>query len=101
MTRLFRYAQSAVAETLRFADKISFSLDQIKQNYPHEPVPPGKTADEHLRDLTNSGLKRRYPDGTPFKIARQAVKELSAVISSTASSTGLGTGRLTVKVRRK
>ena len=76
MARLFRHASSAIAETLRFADKISFSLDQIKQNYPHEPVPPGKTADEHLRDLTNAGLKHRYPKGTPFKIARQAVKEL-------------------------
>ncbi|MBN9544022.1 MAG: error-prone DNA polymerase [Alphaproteobacteria bacterium] len=76
MTRLFRHAPGAVAETLRFAAKIGFSLDQIKQNYPHEPVPPGKTADGHLRDLTEAGLKRRYPKGTPFKIARQAVKEL-------------------------
>ena len=76
MTRLFRHAPHAVAETLRFASKISFSLDQIKQNYPHEPVPPGKTADGHLRDLTEAGLKNRYPNGTPFKIARQAMKEL-------------------------
>jgi len=76
MARLFRYMPDAVAETLRFADKISFSLDQIKQNYPHEPVPPGKTADEHLRDLTKAGLKRRYPEKTPFKVARQAMKEL-------------------------
>jgi len=76
MARLFRHASHAVAETLRFAAKISFSLDQIKQNYPHEPVPPGKTADGHLRDLTNAGLKRRYPAGTPFKVARQALKEL-------------------------
>jgi error-prone DNA polymerase len=76
MARLFRHAPGAVAETLRFAAKISFTLDQIKQNYPHEPVPPGKTADGHLRDLTEAGLKRRYPKGTPFKIARQAVKEL-------------------------
>ena len=76
MARLFRDAPRAIQETLRFADKINFSLGQIKQNYPHEPVPPGKTADGHLRDLTNAGLKRRYPDGTPFKVARQAVKEL-------------------------
>ena len=76
MARLFRHASDAITETLRFADNISFTLDQIKQNYPHEPVPPGKTADGHLRDLTNAGLKRRYPKGPPFKIARQAVKEL-------------------------
>ena len=76
MARLYRHAPGAVAETLRFADRISFSLDQIRQNYPHEPVPPGKTADGHLRDLTRAGLKRRYAKGTPFKVARQAVKEL-------------------------
>jgi len=76
MARLFRHAPGAVVETLRFAEKISFSLDQIKQNYPHEPVPPGKTADQHLRDLTKIGLKHRYPKKTPFKVARQAVKEL-------------------------
>jgi error-prone DNA polymerase len=76
MARLFQACPEAVAESLRFADRIAFTLDMLKQNYPHEPVPPGKTADGHLRDLTEAGLKRRYPQGTPFKVARLAVKEL-------------------------
>jgi error-prone DNA polymerase len=76
MVRLFRNCPEAIAETLRFAARISFTLDMLKQNYPHEPVPPGKTADGHLRDLTRAGLKWRYPSGTPFKVARLAVKEL-------------------------
>ncbi|HEX4178303.1 MAG TPA: PHP domain-containing protein, partial [Rhizomicrobium sp.] len=76
MTRLFDAAPDAVAQTLRFAAKIDFTLDMLKQNYPHEPVPPGKSADGHLRDLTKAGLKSRYPDGTPFKVARLAMKEL-------------------------
>ena len=76
MRRLFQGAPDAIDETLRFAQAITFTLDQLKQNYPHEPVPPGKTADGHLRDLTKAGLKRRYPKGTPFKVARLAVKEL-------------------------
>ena len=76
MRRLFRSHTPAVEETLRFADRITFTLDQLRQNYPHEPVPPGKTADGHLRDLTRAGLKRRYPGGTPFKVARLAMKEL-------------------------
>jgi error-prone DNA polymerase len=79
MARLFRAAPAAITETIRFADKIGFSLDQIKQNYPHEPVPPGKTADEHLRDLTIAGLKKRYPGGTPFKVARLTTKELRLI----------------------
>src|ERR1019366_3254680 len=76
MVRLFRAAPAAVAETLRFADGIRFPLDRFRKNYPQEPVPPGKTADGHLRDLTKAGFKRRYPEGTPFKVARLAVKEL-------------------------
>jgi error-prone DNA polymerase len=76
MRRLFRAALDAIAETLGFAGRIAFTLDMLKQNYPHEPVPPGKTADQHLRDLTRTGLKWRYPKGTPFKVARLAVKEL-------------------------
>jgi error-prone DNA polymerase len=76
MARLFDAAPDAIAETLRFAHQIGFTLDMLKQNYPHEPVPPGKTADQHLRDLTKAGLKWRYPSGTPFKVARLAMKEL-------------------------
>ena len=76
MARLFRACPEAVAETLHFISGITFTLDMLKQNYPHEPVPPGKTANGHLRDLTKAGLKWRYPDGTPFKVARLAVKEL-------------------------
>jgi len=76
MARLFQACPDAVAESLLFAARITFTLDMLKQNYPHEPVPPGKTANGHLRDLTKAGLKRRYPQGTPFKVARLAVKEL-------------------------
>ena len=79
MRRLFRNCPEAVGETLHFARRITFSLGELKQNYPHEPVPPGKTADGHLRDLTLAGLKRRYPKGTPFKVARLAFKELKFI----------------------
>jgi error-prone DNA polymerase len=41
MARLLRAHPGAIAETMRFADAITFTLDQLKQNYPHEPVPPG------------------------------------------------------------
>ena len=76
MARLFRDCPEAAKETLRFAGRITFSLDQLGQRYPREPVPRGKTADRHLRDLAKNGLKWRYPQGTPFKVARLAVKEL-------------------------
>lgn len=79
MRRLFRDAPEAVEETLRFMDRITFTLDQLGQRYPREPVPRGKTADRHLRDLTEAGLKWRYPDGVPSSVAELAQKELAFI----------------------
>ncbi|MBR1197987.1 error-prone DNA polymerase [Bradyrhizobium sp. AUGA SZCCT0240] len=56
MARLFRDLPDAIAETIRFAGRINFSLDQLKYQYPDEPVPPGKTAQQHLEDLTWQGV---------------------------------------------
>jgi error-prone DNA polymerase len=79
MARLFRDAPDAVAESLRFAGRISFTLDQLGQRYPREPVPRGKTPDGHLRDLTEAGLAWRYPQGVPPDIAALAQKELTFI----------------------
>ena len=76
MARLFRNYPAVISETLRFAGKISFRLDELRHNYPHEPVPPDKTADAHLRDLTEAGLRDSYPAGVPTKVAGIAEKEL-------------------------
>jgi error-prone DNA polymerase len=72
MSRQFRDAPQAVEETIRFANRISFTLDQLGQRYPREPVPRGRTPDGHLRDLTEAGLKWRYPDGIPPSITALA-----------------------------
>ena len=42
MARLFRDAPEAITETMRFAGRIGFSLDQLKYQYPDEPVPPAR-----------------------------------------------------------
>jgi error-prone DNA polymerase len=79
MARLFRDFPDAIRETVRFASQINFSLDQLKYNYPHEPVPPGKTADRHLRDLSWEGAARRYPEGIPPKVSAIIEKELAMI----------------------
>ena len=61
MARLFRDVPEAIAETMRFAGRITFSLDQLKYQYPDEPVPPGKTAQQHLEDLTWAGAHKIFP----------------------------------------
>lgn len=60
MVRLFRDLPDAIAETMRFAERITFSLDQLKYQYPDEPVPPGKTAQQHLEDLTWAGVDKYF-----------------------------------------
>ena len=39
MARLFRDCPEAVEESLRFLDRIDFTLDELRYEYPHEPVP--------------------------------------------------------------
>ena len=91
MAMLFRDAPEAIAETIRFADRISFSLDQIRYNYPDEPVPKGKTAQQHLEDLTWVGAARVYPNGIPDKLRATLAKELR-LIAELETATGLKLG---------
>jgi error-prone DNA polymerase len=79
MVRLFRDCPEAIAETVHFAERITFKLSDLKYNYPHEPVPPGKTAIGHLRDLTWEGAARRYPEGIPDKVRETLEYELIVI----------------------
>jgi error-prone DNA polymerase len=79
MARLFRAIPEAIAETMRFADRITFSLDQLKYQYPDEPVPPGKTAQQHLEDLTWEGVDKYFPQGIDDKLRAVLRKELDLI----------------------
>jgi error-prone DNA polymerase len=82
MARLFRDVPQAIAETMRFADRITFSLDQLKYQYPDEPVPRGKTAQQHLEDLTWAGVQTCF--GSEEKIddtLRATLKKELALIA--------------------
>jgi error-prone DNA polymerase len=79
MQRLFVDAPEAVTQTLRFAERISFTLDQIKYNYPDEPVPKGKTPQQHLEDLVKQGLLEKYGHAVPDKVRASIDKELALI----------------------
>jgi error-prone DNA polymerase len=79
MARLFRDIPEAIGETMRFAGRIHFSLDQLKYQYPDEPVPPGKTAQRHLEDLTWQGAHKRFPVRIPPKTKKVLHKELRLI----------------------
>jgi len=79
MARLFALWPEAVARSLEIADLCRFSLSELKYEYPDEPVPPGKTAIQHLTDLAWAGADWRYPDGVPQKVVDLLNKELALI----------------------
>jgi error-prone DNA polymerase len=79
MARLFRDLPGAIAETMRFAGRIVFSLDQLKYQYPDEPVPPGKTAQQHLEDLTWAGVIRYFGGRIDETLRATLRKELALI----------------------
>ncbi|MBR1267949.1 error-prone DNA polymerase [Bradyrhizobium sp. AUGA SZCCT0222] len=79
MARLFRDLPDAIAETMRFAGRINFSLDQLKYQYPDEPVPPGKTAQQHLEDLTWQGVDRYFGEEIDDTLRATLRKELALI----------------------
>ncbi len=79
MARLFRDHPDAITETLRFAGRIAFTLDELKYRYPDEPVPPGKTAQGHLEDLTWQGVAKYFPGGIDDRLRATLQKELALI----------------------
>jgi error-prone DNA polymerase len=79
MARLFRCQEDAMARTLEIMAACTFSLKELVYEYPDEPIPPGKTPQGHLEDLTREGTAWRYPDGVPDKIAAVLRKELDLI----------------------
>ena len=79
MLRLFDRHPDAVRRTLEIADACRFSLDELRYEYPDEPVPPGKTPQRHLEDLTFEGAAHRYPDGLPATVEATLKRELDVI----------------------
>jgi error-prone DNA polymerase len=79
MVRLFRDHPQALARTLEIVERCRFSLDELAYEYPDEPVPPGKTPDQHLADLVWEGAAARFPHGVPEKVRETVQKELELI----------------------
>jgi error-prone DNA polymerase len=79
MIRLFKDYPEAVARTVEIADRVTFDLGQLKYEYPHEPVPPGKTANGHLADLVWAGAAWRFREGVNPKLEARLRDELALI----------------------
>jgi error-prone DNA polymerase len=73
------YPADLLEETLRIADSIDFSLDELRYEYPDEIVPAGETPATYLRRLTEEGMQRRWPHGVPGKVTGLVEHELALI----------------------
>ncbi|MDX2211393.1 MAG: error-prone DNA polymerase [Sphingopyxis sp.] len=65
MARLFRACPQAIAATQDLLARIAFTLDELRYEYPHEPVPEGWEPQDWLEHMVLEAAHARFPDGLP------------------------------------
>ena len=78
MQRLFRDHPAALAHTAALTHRLSFSLDELRYEYPSE-VTGSETAGARLARLADQGIRWRYPDGVPTRVQAQMAHELALI----------------------
>ncbi len=73
------YPGECMEQTLKIAECCNFSLDELAYEYPDDVTPPGSSAQEYLRRLVREGMRRRWPEACPEKVARQIEHELELI----------------------
>ena len=73
------YPPGLLAETLAVAARCNFSLDELRYEYPDDVTPAGLTPRAWLRQLTEQGVRRRWPDGCPDRVRAQVEHELALI----------------------
>ena len=70
------YPPEWLAETLGIAARCTFSLEELRYEYPEEIVPSGETPSSYLRRLTEAGFARRFPPGITAEAQLAKVRKL-------------------------
>ncbi len=73
------YPRELLRETLIVAERCTFSLDELRYEYPRELVPDGETPTSYLRKLTEEGARWRWPHGLPDKALSVIEYELALI----------------------
>ena len=73
------YPAEWLQRTLAIAGSCSFSLDELRYEYPREIVPDGETPASHLRALAEAGARRRFPQGLPPAVRALIEHELALI----------------------
>jgi error-prone DNA polymerase len=73
------YPPELLANTLTVASRCTFSLDELRYQYPLEAVLPGHTPSQTLHQYTFAGAAKRYPQGVPISVQHQLEHELALI----------------------
>ena len=78
MLKIFAGHEAAVHRTGDLARRLTFSLDELRYEYPSE-ISAGEDPSARLKRLTRDGLDWRYPQGVPDKVRKMAEHELALI----------------------
>ena len=78
MRRIFAGYEGAVDRAGALAEQLTFSLDELRYDYPSEAT-NGETPGERLRRLALKGLAWRYPAGATAKVRAMLEHELTLI----------------------
>src|SRR5690606_27644931 len=78
MRALFHDHPDALANTVRLADRIEFTLENLGYEFPDFPVAPGETMMGVLRERTFARARERFPAMTA-RVNAQLAKELDLI----------------------
>jgi len=73
------YAPELLEQSCRITDGINFSLDELQYQYPHELVPEGSSSAAYLRQLTEEGIRKRWPEGESERVRKLIEHELALI----------------------
>ena len=73
------YAPEWLAASVKIAASCTFSLAELRYEYPEEVVPAGHTPTSWLRALTDAGARRRFPAGTSPVVQAVIERELALI----------------------
>jgi error-prone DNA polymerase len=79
MARLFRDAREAIEETAALDAALTFSLDELRYEYPEEMRAGFATPQDALVHLAWEGAAARYPDGIPDSVRQSLDHELALI----------------------
>ncbi len=78
MLELFRDCLEAVHNSVRLADRLNFTLENLGYEFPEYEVPAGHTMDSFLRERAFAGARRHYGE-IPQKVRAQLETEMALI----------------------